>query len=108
MPRAELTGLTAAEAEARLASNDGIQVRIAGREVVRGDTVLLAEGDRVRAGRVRQLLRRRIRAHRRIRAGAEATAHHRAGVHADGEPGGDGTPLSSEQKARRAERDQRQ
>ena len=50
--------------------------RIAGREVVRGDIVILAEGDRVPADAIAALgarsAGRRIAADRRIRAGAQA------------------------------------
>ena len=53
-----------------LVIRDGRQRRIPGRDVVRGDLVLLAEGDRVPADAVRSLgdqpRRRRIAAHRRI------------------------------------------
>ena len=78
-----------------LVIRDGERKRIAGREVVRGDLVVLAEGDRVPADAV--LLRRprsagrRIAADRRVRAGAQdrATAH---GAPRRRRPGGDDLP----------------
>ncbi len=55
---------------------DGKQIYIPGREVARGDIVLVAEGDRVPADAVLALLSRpagrRVATHRRIGAGTQA------------------------------------
>ena len=55
---------------------DGVAQRIAGREVVRGDVLVLTEGDRVaadaRAARGPRTGQRRVDADRRVRAGRQA------------------------------------
>ena len=78
-----------------LVIRDGRQQRIAGREVVRGDLLVLVEGDRVPADAVLldalQPLRRRVAAHRRVGAGPQARRR-RSGPSL-GPPGGDDSPF---------------
>ena len=64
-----------------LVIRDGERKRIPGREVVRGDVIVLAEGDRVPADALlveaQRSAGRRVAADRRIRAGAQAARRQR-------------------------------
>ena len=83
-------------ARGRLSSATGSSSASPGRDVVRGDLVLLAEGDRVPADgaarRLRQPLRRRVGAHRRVGPGPQDRDRPDSARGASGRPGGDAMP----------------
>jgi P-type Ca2+ transporter type 2C len=76
-----------------LVLRDGRQVRIAGRDVVRGDLVVVAEGDRVPADGI-LLWTTSLEIDESLLTGESVPVGKRVGTAADalGEPGGDGTP----------------
>ena len=76
-----------------LVVRDGVTVRVPGREVVRGDTVLLAEGDRVPAD-ARVLECAHLEIDESLLTGESVPVRKRVGsTIADARPGGDDTPL---------------
>jgi len=76
-----------------LVLRDGRQLRITGRDVVRGDLVVVAEGDRVPADGILRWTTS-LEIDESLLTGESVPVGKRAGAAADalGEPGGDGTP----------------